>query len=155
MFRFSRYSGFLSPLAGVWFNSHDVSTRIDCIDCMCLKIPPTCNKGMATIWCRARTQIEAYLVQSSIIHHMQGVTEVERVNRGRTTSRNGRASRCHHCYMLQRTGVDGRPSQGRHLSWYPNDAWSSRVLIDWLMQVISDFWWNTLTHWGMHQLMNK
>ena len=27
-------------------------------------------------------------------------------------------------WMLQRTGVDGRPSQRRHLSGCPNDAWA-------------------------------
>ena len=36
---------------------------------------------------------------------LQGL--VDHVNRGRTTSRNGRVSRCHHCSTLQRTGVDG------------------------------------------------
>ena len=63
----------------------------------------------------------------------EGVAAVDRVNRGRTTSRNGRAGRCHHCSALQRTGVNGRPSQRRHLSGYPNDAWASRVLIGWLI----------------------
>ena len=62
----------------------------------------------------------------------EGVAEVDRVSRGRTTSRNGRASRCHHCPALQRTGVDGQPSQQRHLLGYPNDAWASRFLIDWI-----------------------
>ena len=38
---------------------------------------------------------------------------------------------------LQRTGVDGRPSQRRHLSGYPNDACASRVLIAWLIIVDS------------------
>ena len=61
------------------------------------------------------------------------VPEVDRISRERTTSRNGRTSRCHHCYALQRTGVDGRPSQRRHLSVFPNDAWASRVLLDWLI----------------------
>ena len=41
------------------------------------------------------------------------------VCRGRTTSWNGRAGRCHHCFALQRTGVGGRPSQWRHLSGVP------------------------------------
>ena len=49
----------------------------------------------------------------------EGVAEVHRVNRGRTASRSGRASRCRHCSALQRTNVDGRPSQRRHLSGVP------------------------------------
>ena len=31
--------------------------------------------------------------------------------------------------------VDGRLSQRRHLSGYPNDAWASRVLIDRLIEI--------------------
>ena len=44
------------------------------------------------------------------------VAEVDRVNRSRTTSRNRRASQCHHCSTLQRTGLGGWPSQRRHPS---------------------------------------
>ena len=50
-----------------------------------------------------------------------------------TTSRNGRngrASRGRNCSALQKTGVNERPLQWRHLSGYPNDAWASRVLIE-------------------------
>ena len=60
---------------------------------------------------------------------MEGIADVDRVNCGRTTSSSGWASQCHHCSALQRTGVDGWPSQQRHLLWYPNDAWASWVLI--------------------------
>ena len=54
-----------------------------------------------------------------------GVAGVDHVNRGGTAS-----GRCHHCSVLQGTGVDGWPSRRRHLSGYPNDASASRVLID-------------------------
>ena len=70
----------------------------------------------------------------------ESVAEVDRTNRGRTASMNGRASRCHHCSALQRTCVDGRPSQRRHLSGYPNDAWASRALIDWLLLFSDTFY---------------
>ena len=62
---------------------------------------------------------------------MESVTEVDRESCERTTSRNGQASQCHHCSALQRTGIDGRPLEPRLLSGCPNDAWASRVLIDW------------------------
>ena len=60
----------------------------------------------------------------------EGVAEVDRVNRGRTTPGSGRVGRCHHCSALQMIVVDGRPSYRMHLSGYPNDAWASRVLTD-------------------------
>ena len=44
------------------------------------------------------------------------------VSRGATTSRSEQVSHCHHCYALQMTEVNGKPSQQRRLSEYPNDA---------------------------------
>ena len=49
----------------------------------------------------------------------EGVAAADRVNLGRTTSRNGRASRCRYCSALHRTGIDGQASQQRHLLGYP------------------------------------
>ena len=60
---------------------------------------------------------------------MVGVTEEDHINHGRTTSRNGHASRCRHRCASQMTEADGQSSQWRHLSEYPSDAWASRVLI--------------------------
>ena len=53
----------------------------------------------------------------------------DRVNHGRTTSRNGRASRCRYCCSSRMTEVDGQSSQQMHLLECPNDAWMSRVLV--------------------------
>ena len=67
----------------------------------------------------------------------EGVAKLDRVNRGRTTSRSARSSRCHHCSTLQASTGDhhgGSISQGT-----PNDAWASRVLIDWLMHHLNSW----------------
>ena len=49
------------------------------------------------------------------------VTEEDRVNHWRTTSRNGQASvsLCRHCWVSQMTEVGGQPAQRKHLSEYP------------------------------------
>ena len=48
------------------------------------------------------------------------------INRGWTTLRNGQASSRCHCCTSRLTEVDGQPSQWKHLSEHPNDAWASR-----------------------------
>ena len=57
------------------------------------------------------------------------VTEKDLINHGRTTARNGKASRCHHCCAPQMTEVDRQSSQWMHLSEYLNDAWTLWVLV--------------------------
>ena len=47
------------------------------------------------------------------------VAEEDCVNHGRTTPRNGQASRCRHCRTLQMTEVDVQSSQQVHLLEYP------------------------------------
>ena len=47
------------------------------------------------------------------------IAEEDLVNRGRTTSMNGQASRCRHCCLSRMTEVDGLLSQRIHLSEYP------------------------------------
>ena len=52
-------------------------------------------------WCGHVCRNDALLkIILHSVHGMKGFTEVDSVNRGRTTSRNGRASRCHHCSTL-------------------------------------------------------
>ena len=58
------------------------------------------------------------------------VVKEDLVNHGRTTSRNGQASRCHHWCASRMTEVDGQSSQQMHLSEYLNDARASRVLLN-------------------------
>ena len=54
---------------------------------------------------------------------MVGVAEEDLVNYSRTTSGNGQASSCLHCYASQMTEVDGQSSRQMCLSEYLNDAW--------------------------------
>ena len=52
-----------------------------------------------------------------------------RVNHRGTTLGNRQVSHCQYCCTSQTTKVYGRPLQRRRLSEYPNDAWSSRILV--------------------------
>ena len=57
------------------------------------------------------------------------VAEEDRANHGRTTLRNGWASRCRDCCAQQTIEVDEQPLHGRHLSKYTNDVWASQELV--------------------------
>ena len=58
------------------------------------------------------------------------MTEEDRIYHGRTTSRNGQASRCHYCCASWMAEVD-EPSQWWHLSESSNDGWASLILVSW------------------------
>ena len=57
------------------------------------------------------------------------IAEEDLVNHGRTTSRNGQASICHHCCASRITEVDGQSWQRMRLSQYLQRRMGSRVLV--------------------------
>ena len=60
---------------------------------------------------------------------MVGVAEEDHVNYGRTTSRNGQPSRCHHCCTSRIQVLMGGRHNGGVCRSTPNNAWTSRELV--------------------------
>ena len=69
---------------------------------------------------RSKLGLQSEVIVESWVHH------------GRTTSRNGQASRRRHCCASRVTEVGGQSSHRMHLLEYLNDAWASRVLVSYL-----------------------